>query len=180
MVQGEQVGKIGTSEELKLDMSPHSAQNKSNPKGVLKYAPLHVYNSLDALRRSLRCNVPMTNGSSIAYMDSLEKAMNLATARNFYVNGGSSFVVGHKQYYTSPCLRPQATGNAQSLGHFTIDRLSSHNIITILSKIGIKIGGNRLGVEEVFETLRQAEKDREREIYNPNDNSLLEIVAFCL
>lgn len=47
------MGKIGTSEDLKLEMSPHSAQNKSNPKGALKYAPLHVYNSLGALRRSL-------------------------------------------------------------------------------------------------------------------------------
>jgi hypothetical protein len=122
----------------------------------------------------------MTNGSSIADMDSLDKAMNLATARNLNLNGGSSFAVGHKQYYTSPCLRHQAIGNAQSLGHFTTDKLSSHNSITNLSKIGIKIGGNRLGIEEAFETLRQAEKDREREIYNPNDNSLLEIVAFCL
>jgi hypothetical protein len=33
---------------------------------------------------------------------------------------------------------------------------------------------NGIGIEEAFETLRQAEKDRERDIDNPNDNSLFE------
>jgi hypothetical protein len=136
VVQGEQVAKIGTSEELKMEMSPNSAKDKN--------------------------------------MDSLEKAMNHVAARNLDVKGGSSIAAEFKQYYSSPCLGPHATGNSQSQGHFTIDKLSSQNSITNLSKIGIKIGGNGIGIEEAFETLRQAEKDSEREIDIPNDNSLFE------
>jgi hypothetical protein len=107
-------------------------------------------------------------------MDSLEKAMNRAAARNLDVKGVSSIAAGFKQYNTSPCPGPHATGNSQSQGRFTIYNLSSQNIITNLSKIGINIGGNGIGIEEAFETLRQAEKDRERDINNPNDNSLFE------
>lgn len=174
VVQGEQVAEIETSEELKMEMSPNSAQDKSNTKDALKYVPPLVYNSVDGLRRSLRCNVPLINGSSTADMDSLEKAMNRAAARNLDVKGGSSIAAGFKQYNTSPCPGPHAAGNSQSQGHFTIYNLSSQNIITNLSKIGINIGGNGIGIEEAFETLRQAEKDRERDINNPNDNSLFE------
>jgi hypothetical protein len=59
VVQGEQVAEIETSEELKMEMSPNSAQDKSNTKDALKYVPPLVYNSVDGLRRSLRCNVPV-------------------------------------------------------------------------------------------------------------------------
>ncbi|XP_035817718.1 uncharacterized protein [Zea mays] len=70
--QGEQVAEIETSEELKMEMSPNSAQDKN--------------------------------------MDSLEKAMNRAAARNLDVKGGSSIAAGFKQYNTSPCPGPHAAG----------------------------------------------------------------------
>ena len=119
------------------------------------------FNSIDGLRRSLRCNIPGHDGTYLSDTTVLHKAMQRAATYNLDSEEGSKTMAPTSQGPYSPSI-PVALDNGTSIVNhfFSIANMPDDNCVANLDSLGFRMKKSSSRVNLSIKALKQVDIDR--------------------